>query len=83
MEYLWKAIDFCPLLKNMGKNIGKNKGQNLNGKYCQKLHDHAKNLQQMQFNCFIKAIWKTAEAMGDLIGKKSADKITKVSKSSP
>ena len=26
----------------MGKNIGKNKGKNLNGKYCQKLHDHAK-----------------------------------------
>ena len=34
-------------------------------------------------NCFKTAIQKTAEATGDLIGNKVADKITNVLKTSP
>ena len=37
-----KGYRFLSFTKKYGKNIGKNKGKNLNGKYCQKLHDHAK-----------------------------------------
>ena len=35
-------MDFCLLLKHMGKNIGKNIGKNLCGKYRQKLLGHTK-----------------------------------------
>ena len=35
-------MDFCLLLKNMGKNICKNISKNLTGNYIQKLLDHAK-----------------------------------------
>ena len=36
IEYLYKTMDFCILLKKMGKNIGKNVSKNLSGKYSQK-----------------------------------------------
>ena len=70
--------------RNVGKNVGKNISQNLSSKYNQKLLDHAKKsaadalktLQKEQFQ-------KTAEATGDLIGNNIADRITKVSKTSP
>ena len=35
-------MDFCLLVKNMGKNIVKNISKTLSGKYSQKLLDHAK-----------------------------------------
>ena len=35
-------MDFCPLIKDMGKNIGKNITKNLSDKYSQKRLDHAK-----------------------------------------
>ena len=40
-----------------------------------------KNLQRLQQKPFKRAIQKTAEATGDLIGNKIADKITGASKS--
>ena len=67
----------------MGKNIGKNISKNLIGKYSQKLLDHAKTFATDALKTDSKtAIKKTAEATGDLIGNKTADKIAKVSKTS-
>ena len=37
-----KGYGFLSFAKNMGKNIGKNISKYLNGKYSQKLLDHAK-----------------------------------------
>ena len=66
--------------KNMGRNIYKN----LNNKYSQKLLDHAKQSAADALKTSSKrAIPKRAEANGDLIGNKIADKITRVSKTSP
>ena len=39
-------------------------------------------LYRCTYNCFKKAIQKTAKATGDLIGNKNADRITKVLKTS-
>ena len=65
----------------MGKNIGKNISKNLRGKYSQKLLDHAKQSATDAFKTVSKrSIQKIAEANGDLIGNRIADKITKVSK---
>ena len=55
-----KGFRFLSFAKNMDKS--------LSNKYGQKLFDSAKN-------CFKKATQKTAEATGDLNGKKIADKI--------
>ena len=64
----------------MGKNIIKN----LSSKYSQKLLHHAKlSATDALKTPSVKAIQKTAEATGDLIGNKIADKITKVSKNLP
>ena len=65
--------------KNLAKNIDKKISKNLSGKYSQKLIDCAK---QPAIDLFETAS-KTAEAAGDLIGNKVADKITKVSRISP
>ena len=55
----------------------------MSGKYSQKLLDHAKQSATDAFKTASKrAIYKTAEAAGYLIGDKIADKITKVSKNS-
>ena len=68
---------------NIGKNFGKNITKNLSSKYSQKLLDHAKQSATDALNTVSKrAIQKTAEATGDLIGNKSADKITRASKTS-
>ena len=68
-------MDFCLLQKNMGKN--------LSSKYGQKLLDSAKKFTTRVIKTASKsAIKKTAEATGDLIGKKIADKMTSVSKKS-
>ena len=56
---------------SFARNIGKNINKNLSSKYSQKLLDHAKQSATKSFQTLSKrAIQKTAEATGDLIGKK-------------
>ena len=75
---------FLSFVKNMGKNIGKNVSKCLNSKYSQKILDHAKQSATDAFKTSSKrVIQKTVEGTGDLIGNKLADKITRVSKTSP
>ena len=58
-------------------------GKNLGSKYSQELRDSAKKSSADAIKTASKrAIHKTAEANGDLIGNKIADKITSVSKKS-
>ena len=67
----------------MSKNIGKIISKDLSGKQSQKLlHHDKKSATNALKTGSIKAIKKTAEASGDLIGNKIADKITQVLKSS-
>ena len=55
----------------------------MNNKYSQKLFDNAKKSTTNAIKTVSKrAIQKTAEATGDLIGNKIIDKITNTSKSS-
>ena len=57
----------------MGKNIGKNINKNLISKYNQKHLDHIKQLAIGVLKTALKrAIQKTEEATGDLIGNKIA-----------
>ena len=68
----------------MSRNIGKYINKNSSGKYSQKIVDHGKQsaidaLKTVQQ----RAIQKTAEATGDLIRNKIADKIARVLKTSP
>ena len=70
-----KVYRFLSFAKNMGKR--------LSNKYGQKLLDSAKKSTRDAIKTVSKrAIQKTAEAAGGLIGNKIADKITKVSKKS-
>ena len=65
-------------------NIGKNISKILKGKHSQKLLGHAKEFTRDAPKTYSKrVIQKTAEATSDLIGSKIADRITKVSRSSP
>ena len=67
--------------KHPGENIGENISKNLRGKYSQKLLEHGKQSATDAFKTDSKrVILKTAEETGDLIGKKIANRITKVSK---
>ena len=69
--------------KNLGKNISINRSKNLNGKYSQKLLDHAKKSGTGAFKTALeRPISKTAKATGDLSGNEIANKITKISKTS-
>ena len=69
-----------PFGRNMGRSICKNLRKYLNSKYSQKLLDHVKLFAEDALNTASnKVIQKTAEANGDLIGNKIADRITKVS----
>ena len=85
-----KDCDFLYFAKNMGKNISKNISKNLSSKYVlgmltmrQKLLDDAKQPASGRIkNSPKRVIQKSLEATGDLIGNKTADKITKVSKHS-
>ena len=71
-----KGYGFLSFAKNMGKNIS--------NKYSQKLFDSAKMSAVDAIKTTSKrAIQKLAEATGNLIGNKIADKITSVSKKSP
>ena len=78
-------MNFSLLLKIWVKNIGKNISKSLNSKYIQKLLDHAK--KPFKTNAFETSskgiIQKTAEATGVLIRNKIANKIIRVSKTSP
>ena len=68
----------------MGKNIGKSMIKNFSSKNSQKLFDHAKQSAANALKTASKReIQKAAEATGDLIGNEIADKITRVSKTSP
>ena len=70
-----KRYGFLSFAKSMSKN--------LSNKYGQKLLDSAKKYTTDAIKTASKrAIQKAAEATGDLIGKKIADKITSVSKNS-
>ena len=72
-----KGYGFLYFAKNMSKSIGKNISINLTGKYSQIYFDHTKQFATDAFKTVSKrAIQKTAEATGDLIGNKIADKIT-------
>ena len=68
----------------MGKNIDKNISENLRSKCSQKLLNHAKQFASDALKTASKrAIQKTWETTGDLVGCKIADRITKISKPSP
>ena len=70
-----KGYGFLSFAKTMGKN--------LSGKYSQKLLNHAKQSTTDALKALSKrAVQKTAEGTGDLIGNKIADKITKVLRTS-
>ena len=70
-----KGYGFSSFAKNMGKS--------LSNKYGQKFLDSAKKCSTDAIKTASKrAIQKTAGATGDLIGNKTADKITSVSKKS-
>ena len=65
-------------------SFGKNMGKRLSNIYSQKRLDKAKKSTTDAIITTSKwAIQKTAEATGDLIGNKSADEITNVSKKKP
>ena len=79
-----KGYGFFSFAKNMGRNIGKNISKNLSSKYSQKLINHAKQSATDALETGSRrAIQKTAEATNDLIWNTIADKITRVSKTSP
>ena len=75
-----KGYGFLSFAKNIGKNIGKIISKSLSGKYspgmlvmCQKLLDHAKKSATDAFKTASeRAIKKTTEATGNLIGNKIA-----------
>ena len=70
-----KLYGFLSFAKNMGKNIHNN--------YSQKRLDSAKkSTTDVMKTASKRAIQKTSEATGDLIGNKIADKTTSVSKKS-
>ena len=62
--------------KNISRNIGKKISQNLSRKYSQKRLDHANKFATEALKTTSKkAIWKTAEATGDLNGNEIAVKV--------
>ena len=68
-------MDFCHLRKNMGKNLSNKHGQKL-------LDSAKKSTTDVIKTASKRAIQKTLEATGDLIGHKVADKITNASEKS-
>ena len=74
-----KGYGFLSFAKNMGTHATK-VAKNLSNKYSQNLLDCAKKSSTDGIKTASKrAIQKTAEATGDLIGNKIADRITKTS----
>ena len=75
-----KGYGFLSFVKNLGTHATK-VAKNLNNKYGQKLADSAKKSATDALKVSGKrAIQKTAEASGDLVGNLIADKITSISK---
>ena len=72
-----KGYGFLSFAKNMGKNIGNTVYKNLSSTYTQKLLNHATDAFKTAPE---KAIHKSAQATGDLIGNKTANRITNISK---
>ena len=78
-----KGYGSLSFAQNTGKNIGQNISKNGSGKCSQKLLNHAKKSATDAFKTALKrAIRKWAAAIGDLIGNKRANKVTKFSKNS-
>ena len=78
-----KGYGSLSFAQNTGKNIGQNISKNGSGKYSQKLLNHAKKSATDAFKTALRrAIQKWAAAIGDLIGNKRANKVTKFSKNS-
>ena len=74
-----KGYGFLSFDKNMGRHVNK-VAKSLSNKYGQKLRDSAKKSTADAITAASKrAIQKTAEATGDLIDNKIADKITSIS----
>ena len=72
-------MDFCLLLKIWVETLSKN----LSGRYSQKRLDQAKKSAAGGLETSLKrVIQKTTEVTGDLIGNKTAHKITKLLKNS-
>ena len=68
----------------MDKNIGKNRSKKLSGKYNQKILDHAKQSVTDALKTISKRLIKErADTAGELIRNSIADRIVKVSKTSP
>ena len=75
-----KGYGFLSFARNIGTHRTKI-AKNLNNKYCQKLADSAKKSATDALKIAgIRAIQKTAEASGDLVGNFIADRITSISK---
>ena len=76
-----KGSRFLSFAKNMGKNIDKNISKCLSGKYNQKTIDDVKLSSKDELKTTSKGVIQNiAEATGDLIGNKIADRIAKISK---
>ena len=76
-----KGSGFLSFAKNMGKNIDKNISKCLSGKYNQKTIDDVKLSSKDELKTTSKGVIQNiAEATGDLIGNKIADRIAKISK---
>ena len=71
-----KGYGFLSFAKDIGTHATKD-AKNISNKYGQKLADTARKKTASK-----RAIQKIAEATGDLVGNKIADKITSVSKKS-
>ena len=75
-----KGYRFLSFARNMGKKIS----NNLSSKCSKKFLDHPKqSATDALESASERAIQKTAEAAGDLIGNKITDKLTRVSKTPP
>ena len=70
-----KGYGFLSFAKNMGKNLSNKYGQNL-------LDSAKKSTTDSIKTASIRAVQKTVQATGDLIGNKTADKITSAPKKS-
>ena len=81
-----KGYGFLSFARNFGGKYGKKlmniaikTGTNFNSKYGKKLTDTA--IERFYGDCWKKIVHKSAEATGDLVGNKIADKITSMGRS--
>ena len=75
---LFSSTETSNICKNIGKNIGKNISKNVSDKYSQKRLNHAKqSTTDTLRTASKKAIQKTAEGNGDLIGNKIAEAVAR------